>query len=355
MPLLAGSLVAPPTPEVVTGPTEAYFESAGNSYFTWIDPDGVQWPLSDISEGRGWHILWPSGLGAAPIEFATDSLPNGGEAVRFIQEKSSTLQVPVVIFGTRHQQFVDRYRRLSRAFKLTTRRKRPGRLVCQRPDGTMREAHCYYSEGLAGEPDQGHLNAKPVITLYCPEGKWRSVEPVVVTRTFTSDATDPDDPGGSSGTGNFFSPFLNLTSSRQVGSGAPAQPVDPDSPDSGNDPDGSGSLTTITNPGDVEAWPVWTITGPMTQLRTWNQTLDTRFALTYELTELQTITITTGDYSTVRGPGDANLSKAIDWFNPAGTELWPLADGPNIVGLEVDGAGATTSVKLSFTPRYDNS
>jgi hypothetical protein len=118
--------------------------------------------------------------------------------------------------------------------------------------------------------------------------------------------------------------------------------------------DESGSLTTIVNAGDVEAWPVWTITGPMTQLRAWNVTLGTRFALTYTLAELQTITITT-DLPSVRGPGDANLSKYIDWFNTAGTELWPLADGPNTVGLEVDGAGPTTSVRMAFTPRYDNS
>jgi len=367
MPLISGGLVVISLEEeVATGPTFAYRETVGIPSFSWVDPDGREWPLSNTSEEQGWFtIRGPSGWGAAPIEFATDSLPRGGENVRFIQNKSSTIQWPMEIFGATHDQFVQRYRTISKAFTLTTRRNKPGLLRVQRPDGTTREIEAFYADGLGGEAEQNHLYARPVISLYCPEGKWRSTTPVVAERTFTpttgggtgSDPGNPGDPGTGVQT-NFFSPFLSVTSNKVVGSGAPAAPTD----DGEGDNDGGGqsgednpnSLTTITNTGDVEAWPVWTITGPMTQLRAWNVTLGTRFALTYNLAAEQTITITT-DRPTVRGPGDANLSKHIDWFNPAGTELWPLADGANVVGLEVDGAGATTGVRMAFTPRFDNS
>lgn len=364
MPLISGGLVVVAPEEVPTGPTTPYREIVGVPSFSWVDPDGVEWPLSNTSESQGWFtIRGPSGWGAAPIEFATDSLPRGGESVRFIQSKSSTIQWPMEIFGATHDQFVRRYRRISRAFTLTTRRNRPGRLVVQRPDGSpARYLEAFYADGLAGEPDQNHLFARPVISLFCPEGKWRSTEPVVALRTFTpttggGGGGDPGDPGGG-GTDqvSFFSPFISLTSSRVVGSAtlAPAQAEDDVEATDDEGPDDVSSLTAITNAGDVEAWPSWVVTGPMTQLRAWNVTLGTRFALTYTLAEQQTITITT-ERPSVRGPGDTNLSKYIDWFNTAGTELWPLADGSNIIGLEVDGAAATTSVQMTFVPRFDNS
>jgi hypothetical protein len=249
------------------------------------------------------------------------------------------------IFGRTHDEFVHRYRLIARAFKLTTRRGRPGVLRINRPDGTVREIEAFYSDGLGGESEQNHLFARPVISLFCPEGKWRGADPVTIERSFTPTNTGGEGGGGTDVT--FFDPFLSVASSRVVGT--PEDPID--SGGSGNDD--PGSLTAVTNPGDVEAWPSWVITGPMTQLRAWNLTLGTRFALTYPLNDLQTIRITT-DQPTVRGPGDTNLSKFIDWFNPAGTELWPLIDGSNTIALEIDGASTSTKVAMSFVPRYDD-
>lgn len=354
MPLLAGGLiVVTPGEDIVTPPTVPHLETVGKPVFTWVDPDGREWPLSNTSEELGWFTLWPSGWGASPIEITTDQLPRGGEAVRAIASKPSTLQWPLEIFGRTHDEFVSRYRRISRAFKLTTRRQRPGVIRVQRPDGSVRQAQAFYAQGLEAEAEQNHLFARPVVSLLVPEGKWRAALPVVVERSFTgSGGTIPEDPEEPEEPVTFFAPYLSVTSSNVVGT--------PGGGDTGGDgstgggEDDPASLTTITNPGDEEAWPVWTVVGPMTQLRAWNVTLGTRFALTYPLGVEQTITITT-DLATVRGPGDTNLSRHIDWFNPAGTELWPLTDGPNVVGLEVDGAGTTTKVRMEFTPRYDNS
>jgi len=342
MPLLSGGLVVITAVQESAGAAVAtYHEITGTSAFTWIDPDGREWPLSNTSEDLGWFTLTgPSGWSAAPIEITSDSLPRGGESVRAISSKPATIQWPLEVFGADHEQFIGRYREISKAFKLTTVRRRPGVLRVQRPGGSVRQIEAFYSDGLAGEAEQNYLFARPVISLFCPDGKWREPEPIVAARTFTPTT------GGDSAPVTFYGPFISLASSNVVG-------VPGGDGEASNDDD-SGSLTTITNPGDVEAWPVWTVTGPMTQLRAWNETLGSRFALTYTLGAEQTITITT-ERPTVRGPGDANLSGAIDWFNTAGTELWPLADGENVVGLEVDGAEATTSVQMAFTPRYDNS
>lgn len=349
MPLLSGGLTVIEDPgDVVTPPTVPYWETVGTPAFSWIDPDGQEWPLSNPSEDVGWFtIMGPSGWGASPVEITTDVLPGGGESVRAIASKPSTLQWPLEIFGGDHAEFVDRYRRICRAFTLTTRRQRPGLLRVQRPDASIRLIEAFYSDGLGGEGEQNHLFARPVITLFCPDGKWRAATPIVAERTFTPTT------GGGGGPApepvSFFDPYLSVSSSSVVGSG---EEVPGDG--GGGDGDDPNALTTIGNPGDVDAWPVWTITGPMTELRAWNVTLGARFALTYPLGEQQTITITT-ERPTVRGPGDANLSRHIDWFNTEGTELWPLVDGDNVIGLEVDGAGTSTKVRMAFTPRYDNS
>jgi hypothetical protein len=330
----------------VLEPTYPYMETVGKPAFSWIDPDGTEWALSNTSENLGWFTLMgPSGWGAAPVEITTDVLPRGGESVRAIASKPATLQWPLEIFGKNHDEFVERYRKISRAFTLTTRRQSPGILKVQRPSGEVRWIEAFYSEGLGGEAEQNHLFARPVITLFCPDGKWRAADPIIINRSFTPTSTG----GGSPTVVTFFDPYLSVTSSQVVGTPGEELPND----GGGGTGDDPASLTAITNPGDTDAWPVWTITGPLTQLRAWNATLGSRFALTYPLGEQQTITITT-ERPTVRGPGDANLSRYIDWFNVAGTELFPLTDGLNIVGLEVDGAGTSTKVRLSFTPRYDN-
>lgn len=352
MPLLSGGrVVDTPAPPVDTGPTAAYHETVGTPAFTWIDSDGTSWPLSNTSEDLGWFtVMGPSGWGAAPVEITTDPSPRGGETVRQIGSKPSTLQWPLEIFGSSHTEFLNRYRRIARAFKLTTVRQQPGTLRVQRPDGTAREILAFYSDGLGGESEQNHLFARPVLSLYCPDGKWHDSQQTVLTRTF------PATSGGDPAPAIFYSPFISVSDSKVVGAdpGFGADPVAGDGSGGSGGPTDPNAITTLNNTGDVEAWPTWTINGPITELRAWNLTLGSRFTLTYNLTALQSITITT-DPPTVRGPGGINLSKFIDWFNDAGTELWPLADGANIIGLEVDGTGATTSVQLSFYPRYDNS
>lgn len=330
--LAGGLLVLPPEPEIITPPTVAYREDVGTITASWIDPTGVEWPLSMTSEEIGWFTMnGPAGWGSTPIEIVTDALPRGGEQVRYIRAKPRRIQWPIYVFGNDHLQYVDRNRRITRAFTMTTQRNQHGYLRVQRPDGRYREIACYYEQGFEGDAEHGHLWSRYVVTLYCPDGYWLSDRSIQASREFVGTDEDPD-PNPS-----FYSPFMRLTSSRLV------------SPGGG----GEESETEILNPGEVESWPEWLITGPMTSMVAENLTLGSRFAITYTLTAGQTIRITT-NRPMVRGPGDANLSKYIDWFNPVrGAELWPLLDGSNNIRFQVDGAGLGSQVSMSFTPRHE--
>lgn len=332
MPILSGGLFTAPLELAGTDDpiTPVWTEDYGNLTGSWIDPDGKEWPLSDDSAGSPWFtVSGPAGWGAAPFEIVTDPLPRGGEQVRFIRAQPRRIHWPLYIGSDiSHEAFTASYRQLVRAITRTATRQAPGFLKIGRGNGRYRQIACYYEEGLEGEAGENHRFAKPVVSFYCPDGYWAGDRPVVAARDFLPSGTS-----GSAGSTSFFSPFMTLGNSKVLTGGD-------------NDPP-----TTIVNAGDVEAWPVWKIVGPMVKLTARNDTTGTRFALTYNLAAGQTITITTNRPS-VRGPGDANLSRYIDWFNTSGTELWPLLDGPNDIFFQIDGAGAGTHVEMAFTPRY---
>jgi hypothetical protein len=291
-----------------------FVTDVGTMYATFTDPEGVTWQLTDTTNDSAWFTSFGvAGWAARPYEFVTDPLPRGGESVRFIRAQAARLTWPMHIWGSTHVEFVQRYRELRRAIMMTVHRRLPGTLRVARGDGTAREIDCYYEEGFAGEPGEHWLFANPVLTLYCPDGYWRDVEPVTVEHSYSGVIVP------------YLDPFPTVSSSQVLG------------------------ITTVNNAGEVDAWPEWTITGPMTSLNATNHTTGQEFTLTYTLTAGQQITITSLR-PTVRGPGDINLIGSLDW--PA-SYLWPLSAGVNDVEFDVAGAAAGSAIALTFYPRYE--
>lgn len=285
----------------------------GTMSATWTDPTGQVWQLTDISPELGWFTTPAvAGWGAAPYEIVTDPQPRGGETVRNIRQQPARLQWPLHIYGETHGEFLLRWRNIKRAFMSTVHLSAPGVLRVSRPDGTAREISAFYEDGLRGEAGGGWLREDPVVTLYCPEGAWRAVQPTIVTRSA----------GASVG---FLSPFGTISSSQVLGT------------------------TQIDNPGELIAWPTWTITGPATAVTATNTTTGQSFTLTYTLSAGQSATITT-NRPTVRGPAGENISGSLNW---PGAYLWPLMPGTNDITFAVAGAGTGTQITLAFYARYD--
>jgi hypothetical protein len=286
---------------------------AGSMRATYTDPLGTVWDLSDTSDSRGYFTTQQVGGWGAPVfEIVTDAKPRGGETIRFIRPEPARITWPLHIWGDTHIQFVQRYRDIRRAFLLTAHMNQPGLLRVARPDGSAREAEVWYEEGFKGESGENWVSANPVLTLFVPDGAWRDVNPVVITRNQGS----PSD---------FFSNFPAVSSSQVLGD------------------------TTIFNPGDMAAWPVWTITGPCTTLTATNATTGQTFTLTATLTSGQTATITT-DRPTVRGPAGENLVGQLNWPT---AYLWGLAPRDNAITFVVSGGGPASQIQLAFTPRYE--
>ncbi|WP_199729094.1 phage tail domain-containing protein [Micromonospora sp. M71_S20] len=273
-------------------------------------PDGSVWPLS--SPELGWATLDDvTGLGPAPVDLVTDPHPRGGERVRHVQPLARVVTWPLAVWGDSHLQFLARWRALSRAFALT-RRLGPGRLQITRPDGSRREILVYFQNGFEGVPGMGYTDDVAVISLLCEDPYFRAVDPLAVT--FGTGASRP-----------FLNPFPSLSSGRVLGD------------------------VKVTNPGEVEAWPEWTLTGPFSSFVAFNRTLGQTFVLNYPLASGQRVTIST-DPPTVRGPAGQPLTYALQW---PGSVLWHLEPGTNDVQFTAHDAEPGASVVLEYRPRFE--
>lgn len=321
MPLALRTVSAfpPPTPDGSTRPGPVIWtnEPVGTIRATWIDPTGVEWDLSSPDGQIGWFTRpGIGGWGAAPVTIVTDPLAGGGVSVRHQRPESRRLTWPLHIWGDTHMEWLTRYRALMRAFTLT-KYLGPGLMRVARPDGSARQIPCLYEDGFAGEPNENHTFAQPVLTLFCPDGYWLDTEPLIVRRDYVA-ATTP-----------YLSPYPTVSNDRVLGE------------------------STINYTGDVEAWPSWKLTGPATQFTATNRTTGKSFTLTYTLLDGQVATITrTPTRTLVRGPDDINLIGTLNW---PGAQIWSLLPGVNDVDLQVQGSSIGTSIELSVYRRFEAS
>jgi hypothetical protein len=318
MPLIVGSVTPPGQGGPVVAPRD-------RPAAWWIDPTGQRWELNDDgNDSLRFLINGVKGVNASvPITITTDDRARGGTAVRHIQKGPRLLTLPVRLEGPDHTAFLKTWRDFEDAICRTSDDFAPGWFVVARPDGTARRIQAWYQDGFddTGADASGMTWDSVVLTMYCPDGHWQDLVETVATRQ------------GSPGGVDFLSPYPMLSSDQTLGD------------------------SVVHNPGQVEAWTNWTITGPASLITATNSavadgentwTLDPTAVLGTALAAGQTITIT-GDPPLITGPGTGDWNLAMDW---AHSDLWPLLRGDNPVNFAVSGAGAGTSIELRFAPRY---
>lgn len=320
MPLIAAPLT---TPEEPTPPVD--IPEIGYAVITYIDPAGTRWPMTDLA--ADWYTLAEgvSGLGAAPYVLTSDDHPRGGARLRHVQPQPRSIVWPVLVKGTDHTAFIANWRALSRAFTRTLRRQAdgsfsPGTLEVARPDGSVRTIAVYYSSGWdgRGQTATGITWDSAVLTLWCEDPYWEDAEPVVVHREAGADV-------------DFLVPFPSVSSSQVLGA------------------------TVVTNPGDVDVWPTWQITGPATAIEFTRDDTGDAFTLDMAATshgallEGETVTIST-DPPRVRSGTGENLIAGLNFPDAV---LWSLPPGATPVTFQLDGAVTGSAVDLVFHPRYE--
>lgn len=316
----AAASQAPPTPVQVP--------DVGHITATYYDPSGTAWPLTTRS--CGWYTVADgvSGLGAALYTLTSDAQPRGGATLRHAQPEPRTIVWPLRVYGRDHMEFVGRWRALARAFTDTLRKnpdgsRTAGILEVARPDGTRRQTRVFYQEGFDGRGNRNSSSSLwdvAVITLWCEDPYFFDPVSQVVHREY---AVGED----------FFVPYPSVSSGQVLGD------------------------TTVHNPGDVEVWPTWTITGPASLVTFTHTDTGEEFVLDPAAAAIGHGALVAGEQVTVRtDPAQVRFQDGTNWIgalNWPGAVLWALRPGDNQVTFRLDGSGAGSAVDLSFSPRYE--
>jgi hypothetical protein len=288
--------------------------------YTWVDPSGVSWPLSDPDTQRWWITRQPKGLGAIPISIATVARARGGVTIVNTQPQPRRISFGLYVEGDDHTGYVANSRTLGQALTCTSYLG-TGQFQVSRPDGTVRQIDAVYEAGFDTEDeDLGVTSDLMAVTLLCPTPEWRDTQAVTVTSSYMAS------------TGSFFSPYPNVSSGLTIGA------------------------ATITNAGTATTWPSWTINGPASSITATNNTTGESWTVNPSATGLSYGDLTASDVVTVitdppqiTGPGAGNWQAGL----AAGSTLWGLRPGANQITYSVTSAGTGTSVSLTYIPAYN--
>jgi Phage tail protein len=285
--------------------------------YQWIDAAGAVHTLSD--PGSVGVLLGAKGLlmpGIALIEVETPFLD--GSRITGVRMPARDIELPVLLEAA--DVMVLRTQLRAMAGWLDPHRG-DGTLRVTAPDGSQRDLTCRYAGGLESATDDV-AQAGPnwwvvALTLRAADPYFYATVPT--TNVFTTAAPVP------------FFPFfpLRLSESSVISSARP------------------------NNAGDVEAWPVWTVTGPATSLTLGNTTTGDSLSLTLTLGVGDRVVIDTrpGKKSVVLTTAAGVTSNALGGLTPT-SSLWPLAIGFNDLSIAMGGSTTQSQVRLDFVSRF---
>lgn len=263
------------------------------------------------------------GLGFPRVTPYGDKLPYGpGVALRRIGTPANLLELPIRLERST-AALLDALLDSVRGWVMpgTERNATPSTVKLQvtRSDGAVREIEGVYAGGLEGDDAAGITTWQlAMLNLFCYEAYWRDA----TATTFT------------------------FTSGEGVRSWFPYWPYD-------LTPSSVFAEETITNTGQIETWPVWTITGPGTNPTLTNLT-------TGEVLELSGLTLAAGDVVTVdtseRGPTAKTITNQNNvnlWpYATPTSAMWPLGVGANEVRAAMGNVSVASAVSMSYRRRW---
>lgn len=293
------------------GPTQPY------TVVTWTSPLGRSTVLSDWPAG---HLVQPGARGLDMPTFKayeSESPQIHGTHRDGVKGNAREIMIPVVIYSNDSRDaFLARKRRLLTDLSPLDGDSGRGKLTLTEPDGSSRSITAIYAAGAEGSEDldaAGRRWTAYGLTFTCESPFWDG-QPI--GRTFRAGVDTPFFPGGV--------PW-EVADSQVLGIGVE-----------------------IFNPGNVPAFPIWTIRGPMTAA-TFTHPTRGSWTLTRSLSSGDIAVIDTRErIQSALLNGVTNLWPNID----EAAVLWPLTSGMNTVDLVVTGSTTDTRVEFQVTPRY---
>lgn len=275
----------------------------------WVDPD------SEITE---LDCEWDAAGRFAPNPiFEAEGVPGqSGQRLRTVRHDVHEFAMKFWLYDTSESALRTTLR--SMIYKMDPTRG-IGRLRVIAPGGDSREIFCRVSSGLGISEVLGQDSAfyaqRISATFLAHDPYWYAVGDTAIVYT------------GDVETATFF-PFFPLRLS------AGAVFVDD---------------TSVNNPGDLEAWPVWSIEGPASNIVISNQTTVQSLTLSTTISDGQTVTIDTRPGAkTVLNDAGTSLFSSLT----ATSTLFSLARGENHLQVSMDSTTTESAIRLAFRPRY---
>lgn len=311
MPLLANAAGGPPVvvpPVVNLGP-----KLLG---LTWVDPDGTAWNWMDRRQVFATNV---AGLGTPTPAMSTLGLPSGGVIVQNYLPQPRTITVGLFAYNDDQAAWLALLDRISVSlWTVRSGEPAPGTLIVHHPDGSARQIDAFVTAGNDQSNDDNSKSGLTwstwALTLTCPDPYWRDAE--VTTLTFEE----------STAVGIPPMPPVDLAPATVLGN------------------------TTVTNTGDADAYPIWTIHGPGTPTMT-NTTTGRVWSLKSPLISTDVWTIDTSPDGRASVTDQDGISQWAALAQSAPRDLWPLVPGVNKLDLALAGAEAGSKIELSYTPR----
>lgn len=276
-----------------------------------IDRFGIERDLNWSNSNQVFVPKGTKGLGYADVNLSVEKRPfSRGSSVRHIATQPVEISLPLVINMPTHKQLLQKVEEVRNWFHTGDEHGlRPAYLKVRRPqDGTTRQIRFFYNGGLGGDLEEGSPTFAPfVVKLFCPDADW--LDAIEQQFTFTQ---------------------ANLI----------------------------GPTVTVTNLGDVSAYPIFTWNGPgydalLKNLTTGKQIyFHANGGLPLALGETVIIdTRPATDRANLPVINTAGVS-LFRWVDPSSDlNLW-LEPGLNNLQFTVQDTTSSSSIGMRFLQRY---
>jgi len=275
-----------------------------NDTWQWIDPGGTTTTLATLRGKKG--VFMPN------YDTAVSKLPDGsGGLLTSVSVQPRAVDVPVQVNASNFDTLRTAVRALAKALNA---RNGQGLLKVTR-SGVARQLNCVYKGGLEQAAYFSDTYIEATLSFEAVDPLWYAT------------AATAADYAIQVGASSFFPFFPLIVKASAVF-----------------------NKSTINNPGDESAWPIWTITGPGTNPVFLNNTSGESLGLTLSLAAGETLVIDTRPgVKTIESGAGANL---FEYLNASARALWPLLAGNNAVEIQMSEATVGSNVNLAYTPRY---
>ncbi|MFI1796354.1 phage tail domain-containing protein [Streptomyces sp. NPDC020379] len=289
------------------------------------DGQGEEIPLTG-SQGQDWPGITmqsgAQGLDMPPVELHADASPNlDGAIFRSARVAQREVMIPVFLYGIDRRTLLGLKRKLVSALN-------PKNGYCVltfiEADSRPRYLYCRYKGGFEGDEgeDRAGFRWARYGLQFTAHDPWFYSDRVQVAE-WKFGAGQPFLSAGGS--------FLPLHLERGLV---------------------STTDLSVTNPGDVDAWPIWELRGPVRGFRF------ARAGSSFEILASGSDVVPAGRTLTVdTRPGYKSLKddQGVNYWpligpNPA---LWPIPAGQSKISVEMIPGGGDASLRLTFQPRYE--